>query len=168
MSLSLYDVTIPAFLRGFRNMSAHLDKAREHARASGMAEDELLNARLYPDMLPLTGQVQRASDTAKFVPARIAGLAAPSMPDTEQTFDELQARIAATVDYLKTVPGDAFDGREEVEVVLKFGPQSFPLAARNYVSVFALPNFYFHVTTAYGIMRHKGVKLGKLDFIGGA
>ena len=94
-------------------------------------------------------------------------LGAPSMPDTEQTFDELHARIAATVDYLKTIPADAFDGREDAEVVLKFGPQSFPFAARNYVSVFALPNFYFHITTAYDILRHKGVKLGKPDFIGG-
>lgn len=167
MPLSLYDVTVPAFLRGFRNMSAHLDKAREHVRANGLADDELLNARLYPDMLPLIGQVQRASDTAKFVPVRIAGLSAPSMADTEQTFEELRARIAATVDYLKTIPANAFDGREETEVVLKFGSQSFPLTARDYVSVFALPNFYFHLTTAYGILRHKGVKLGKLDFIGG-
>lgn len=167
MPVSLYDVTIPAFLRGFRNMSKHLDKAKEYADTNGLPYEDLLTARLYPDMLPLTGQVQRASDTAKFVPARVAGFTAPSMPDTEQSFDELQARIAATVDYLKTIPGDAFDGREQTEVVLKFGQQSFPFAARDYVSVFALPNFYFHITTAYGILRHKGVSLGKLDFIGG-
>ncbi len=167
MPLSLYDVTIPAFLRGFRNMAAHLDKAKVHAEANGLAIEELLTARLHPDMLPLIGQVQRASDTAKFVPARVAGLQAPSMPDTETSFDELKVRIAATADYLKTVPKDAFDGREEAEVVLKFGQQSFPFKARDYVTVFALPNFYFHVSTAYGILRHKGVKLGKVDFIGG-
>jgi hypothetical protein len=167
MPLSLYDVTIPAFLRGFRNMAAHLDKGKVHAEANGLAIEELLTARLHPDMLPLIGQVQRASDTAKFVPARVAGLQAPSMPDTEASFDELKARIAATVDYLKTVPKDAFDGREEAEVVLKFGQQSLPFKARDYVAVFAMPNFYFHVTTAYAILRHKGVKLGKPDFIGG-
>lgn len=167
MPLSLYDVTIPAFLRGFRNMAKHLDQAKAHADANGIAHDELLTARLYPDMLPLTGQVQRASDTAKFVAVRAAGLTAPPMADTEKTFDELQARIAATVDYLQGVPKDAFDGREDSEVVLKFGPQSFPFKARDYVTVFALPNYYFHVTTAYDILRHKGVKLGKLDFIGG-
>ena len=167
MPLSLYDITIPAFLRGFRNLSRHLDQAKAHADANALPHEELLTARLYPDMLPLTGQVQRASDTAKFVPVRVAGLKAPPMPDTEATFDELQARIEATVAYLKTVAQDAFDGREGAEVVLKFGPQSFPFTARDYALVFALPNFYFHLTTAYDILRHKGVTLGKLDFIGG-
>ena len=167
MPLSLYDVTVPAFLRGFRNLAQHLDQAKAYADANGLPHEELLAARLYADMLPLTGQVQRASDTAKFVPVRVAGLKAPSMPDTEATFDELQARIEATVAWLKTVGQDAFDGRDEAEVVLKFGQQAFPMTARDYVLGFALPNFYFHLTTAYDILRHKGVALGRLDFIGG-
>ena len=165
----LFDITVPVFQRALSNLSKHLDKARNYADDAGIAHDELLSARLYPDMLPLTGQVQRMSDTAKFVPARVGGLTAPSMPDTEASLDDLQARIAATIDYLNSVPSTAFDGRESNEVVLKFGPRSitFPTAT-DYALVFALPNFYFHATTAYGILRHKGVPLGKLDFIGAA
>lgn len=166
MPLSLYDVTVPAFLRAFANLSDHLEKARAFADAQSIDHDSLISARLYPDMLPLSGQVQRASDTAKFVPVRLGGPQAPAMPDTEKTFEELQARIAATVGYLKSVPTDAFDAQEDREVVLKFRDRSVTFTGRSYVLVFALPNFYFHATTAYDILRHKGVVLGKADFIG--
>ena len=167
MPLSLYDASIPPFIRALRNMSFHLDKAKAYADENGIAYDELTGARLIADMHPLTAQVQRASDSAKFVAARVGGLTAPSMADTEQTFDELQARIKATVDFLETVPTDAFDGKEDNEVVLKFGQRSLTFTARDYVQKFALPNFYFHCTTAYAILRHKGVPLGKIDFIAG-
>ena len=167
MALSLYDISIPPFIRALRNMAFHLDKARAYADEKGIAHEEFTGARLIPDMHPLTAQVQRASDSSKAVAARVGGLTAPSMADTEQTFDELQARIKATIDFLETVPADAFDGKEDNEVVLKFGPRSLTFTARDYVQKFALPNFYFHATTAYAILRHKGVPLGKIDFIAG-
>lgn len=166
MPLSLHDITIPAYLRAFRNLSSQLAKARAYADENNIPHDEILSARLYPDMLTLTGQIQRASDTAKAVPPRVAGIAAPPLADTETSFDDLEARIAATVDFLKSVPSTAFDGRDEAEVVMKFGKQEFKLTARDYVLGFALPNFYFHAATAYAIMRHKGVPIGKMDFIG--
>lgn len=167
MTLSLYDITVPAFIRGFNNLSRNLAKGRAHADANGMKHEDLLGARLIGDMHPLTAQVQRASDTAKFVPGRVADIKPPAMEDKEASFDDLEARIRATVDFLKSVPASAFDGRESAEVVLKFGGNPVHFTARDYVLGFAIPNFYFHVTTAYDIMRHKGVPLGKSDFIGG-
>jgi hypothetical protein len=167
MALSLYDISVPVFIRGFDNLSKNLAKGRAHAEGNGMPHEELLTTRLFPDMHPLITQVQRASDTAKFVPGRVAGIKPPAMEDKEQSFDELETRIRATVDFLKSVPAEAFDGREGAEVILKLGGQPIPFTARDYVLGFAIPNFYFHVTTAYAIMRHKGVPLGKLDFIGG-
>lgn len=167
MATELYDLTVPALLRGFKAMAAFLEKARAHADANGIAHEELLAARLYEDMAPLTGQIQRASDAAKFAGARLAGIDAPAMPDTETSFDELQARIAATVAFLDSIPRDAIDGREDADVELKTPSRSFQFKGRSYLLGFALPNFYFHVTTAYGILRHKGVPLGKMDYLGG-
>lgn len=166
MPLSLYDVTVPAFLHAFQNLSAELEKARAFADEKGISHGDFTEARLFPDMLPLTGQVQRASDTAKFVPARIAGVAAPAMPDTEQSFDDMQARIAATADFLRSVPPEAFAEAENASVTLKFRAGDITLSGRDYVLRFALPNFYFHVTTAYDILRHKGLPLSKRDFLG--
>lgn len=167
MATDLYDLTVPVFLRGFKAMAAFLEKARAHADANGIAHDELLTARLYEDMAPLTSQIQRASDAAKFAGARLAGIDAPAMPDTEASFDELQARIAATVAFLNSVPRDAIDGQEDRDVELKTPSRSFQFKGRGYLLGFALPNFYFHVATAYGILRHKGVPLGKMDYLGG-
>lgn len=167
MPLSLYSVSVPVFIRGLGNLSKNLDRGQAYADEKGIAHEELLSARIIADMHPLTSQIQRASDTSKFVPVRVGGLEAPSMADTEKTFAELQARIAATRDYLETVPEDAFDGREDKEVEMRFGTRSLKFSARDYVLGFAIPNFYFHVTTAYDILRMKGVPLGKLDFING-
>ena len=119
MSLSLYDVSIPVFIRAFGNLSRNLAKARTFADESGMPHEELLNARLIEDMFPLTAQVQRASDTSRFVAVRVGQQEAVPMADNEASFDELQARIKATVDYLKAVPSDAFAGRETAEVDLQ-------------------------------------------------
>jgi hypothetical protein len=166
MSLSLYEISIPVFIRAFGNLSRILDKAKAFADEKGLPHEALLNARLIDDMYPLTAQVQRASDTSRFVPVRVGLYEAVSMADTESSFDELQARIKATVDYLRTVPADAFDGRETAEVEFKAGPRTFNFSSRDYVTGFALPNFYFHITTAYAILRHKGVPLGKYDFFG--
>lgn len=167
MATELYDLTVPALLRGFKATAAFLEKARAHADAHGIAHEELLTARLYEDMAPLTSQIQRASDAAKFAAARLAGIEAPAMPDTEASFDELQARIAATVAFLESVTRETVDGREEADVELKTPSRSFHFKGRGYLLGFALPNFYFHVTTAYGILRHKGVPLGKMDYLGG-
>ncbi|RCS24590.1 DUF1993 domain-containing protein [Phyllobacterium salinisoli] len=166
MPLSLYDVTVPAFLRGFANLTEILEKGRAFADEKGMPHAELLEARLFPDMAPLTSQIQRASDTAKFAAVRVGQVETVSMEDNEASFDDLQARIAATVTFLKAVPAHSMDGREAAEVELKTGQGSKTFTARDYVLGFAIPNFYFHVTTAYDILRHKGVPIGKLDYIG--
>lgn len=162
---SLHAVTIPVFVRALGNLSKNLEKARAHADAHDIPHEDLLQARLFPDMLPLTGQVQRASDTSRFVAVRVGQIAPKSMEDNEKTFDELQARIAATLDYLKTVPAQAFEGRDDAPVSFKAGPRTLEFTGTSYVLGFAIPNFYFHVTTAYAILRHKGVPLGKLDFL---
>ncbi|MDQ8756973.1 DUF1993 domain-containing protein [Sphingosinicella sp. LHD-64] len=166
MPLSLYDVTIPVFIRSFGNLSAILDKGRAFADAEGLPHGELLEARLIADMHPLTSQVQRASDSSKFVAVRVAQVEAPAMEADETSFDDLQARIARTVDFLKSVPAGSMDGREDAEVELRTPNTHLTFTARDYVLGFALPNFFFHVTTAYDILRHKGVPLGKMDFIG--
>lgn len=167
MSLSLYDITIPAFVRALKNLSNNLKRGQEYAAQNGLDERELLDARLYPDMLPLTGQIQRASDTSRFVAVRVGQAAPTPMEDKEATFADLQVRIAATIEYLEKVPASAFEGRENAEVTFKAGSRSLEFTGSSYVLTFAIPNFYFHVTTAYAIMRHKGVPLGKLDFLGG-
>jgi hypothetical protein len=167
MATELYDLTVPVYLRAFAAMSAFLEKGRAYADEQGIAHGELLNARLYEDMATLAGQVQRASDGAKFAIARLAGVEAPSMPDTEASFDELQARIAATVAFLNSVPRDKIDGREDADIEVKTPRASFQFKGLGYVLGFATPNIYFHVTTAYGILRHKGVPVGKMDYLGG-
>lgn len=164
---SLYDTTIPAFLNSLSAMSKFLAKGEAFADQNGIAHEELLGARLAPDMHPLISQIQRASDSSRFVAVRVGGAAPKPMADDEQTFVDLQARIAATRDYLKTVPASSFDGKEGIEVKFKAGPRELTFTGLSYITFFALPNFYFHVTTAYDILRHKGVPIGKVDFMGG-
>ncbi|MCX5478521.1 DUF1993 domain-containing protein [Kaistia geumhonensis] len=166
MSFSIYDITIPVFRRGFTVLSAVLDKGLAHASAEGVDPATYVEARLAPDMLPLSGQVQRASDTAKACAARLTGLAAPSFPDEETSFEELQARIGRTVDYLASVDPAAFEGGEERQVTLRSRAGETPFVGRDYALQHALPNFFFHVTTAYGILRMKGVPVGKRDYLG--
>jgi hypothetical protein len=167
MATELYDLTIPVFLRGFASMAAFLEKARAHADSVGMPHAELLEARLFEDMKPLPYQIQRCSDAAKFVAVRVGQVETVAMEDDEASFADLQDRIARTVAFLKDVPAAAMNGREEAEIVIKLPNRSFEMSGRAYVLGFALPNFYFHVTTAYAILRHKGVPLGKQDFLGG-
>lgn len=166
MPLSFYESSIPAFLRGFTNLAAILERGRVFADEQGIAHDELLNARLIADMAPLTAQVQRCSDTAKNTAVRVGQVESVAMPDTETSFDELQARIAATVAFLEAVPVESFAGREEAEVTLPTPHGEMRFTARDYVQGFALPNFYFHLTMAYALLRMKGVPLGKLDYLG--
>jgi hypothetical protein len=166
MALSLYDASIPLFIRGFGTLSAILEKGRAFADEKGIAHSELLEARLIEDMAPLTAQIQRCSDTAKGTAVRVGQVANVAMADTEASFDDLQARIAATVEFLKAVPADSFDGREEATVMLPTPNGEIPFVARDYVLGFVLPNFFFHLTTAYALLRMKGVPIGKLDYLG--
>ncbi|MGB6054306.1 MAG: DUF1993 domain-containing protein [Burkholderiaceae bacterium] len=167
MSISMYAASVPLLKQLLRSLDAILGKAEAHAREKNIDPAVLLQARLYPDMLPLTKQVQIASDNAKGIAARLAGVDIPSFADTEQTFEELHARIAKTLDFLDSVKPDQVNGSEEREVVVyKGAPYEMRLQGQNYLIHFGLPNFLFHVTTAYDILRHNGVEIGKADFIG--
>lgn len=168
MATELYDITVPAFLRGFAAMSAFLAKGEQWATDNGVDPSELLAAKLYDDMAPLTSQVQRASDSAKFTVVRIGGVDSVAMPDDETTFADLQARIAKTVDLLKSVPPEAMNGQEGKAITLPTPNRTLEFTGQSYVLGFVLPNFYFHVTTAYAILRMKGVPVGKMDYLGGA
>ncbi len=166
MALSLYDISVPVFSRGLDQLSHVLDKGLAHAQAAGIDPVELVNARLAPDMFTLAGQVQSASDAAKLGTARLAGITAPSFPDTETTYAELQARVAKTIEFLATVDRALIDGAGAREVTMKVRGNELKFTAERYLLQFALPNFFFHVTTAYGVLRHSGVPLGKLDYLG--
>ncbi|MDE1915956.1 MAG: DUF1993 domain-containing protein [Sphingomonadales bacterium] len=160
----LYAMTVPVFLRAFRN----LDHVLAKAQASGIDEQDLFGARLIADMLPLSKQVQIASDTARFAAVRV-GLAAPSaMADEETTLDQLRERVAKTITYLEGVDRAGFAGREDAEVILKLPKGDLHFTGLSYVTDFALPNFFFHVTMAYALLRMKGVPLGKMDFLAGS
>ncbi|GAB4068240.1 DUF1993 domain-containing protein [Ancylobacter sonchi] len=166
MALSIFDTSIPVFLRAFDNFSAILGKGETFAQAKGLDPATLVEARLAPDMLSLAGQVQRASDTAKFCAARLTATAGPSFDDNEASFDDLHARIAKTVAYLKGFDAAQFEGSESRQIVLKRRQGEVTLDGRAYLLTFALPNFFFHVTTGYDILRQQGVPVGKTDFLG--
>jgi hypothetical protein len=167
MSLSMYQASIPVFIRMLGNLSKILDKAAAFAEAKKIDPTVLVRDRLAPDMLPFSFQVQTASDAAKGCAARLAGIEAPSFPDTESTLPELKERIEKTLAFLKTVTPAQIDGSEERPVTLKLRSGEMQFKGQDYLLHFALPNFYFHITTAYNILRHNGVDLGKADFIGG-
>ena len=166
MSLTLYEATVPVFTRGLTILSILLDRAEAHASESGKVASSYVAARLAPDMLTLAGQVQRASDTAKFGAARLTATEAPSFADEEATFDQLRARCAKTIAYLGTVAPAAFEASDTRAVTFGGGANKQTLPADRYVLQFALPNFFFHVTTAYDILRHEGVPVGKRDYLG--
>ena len=166
MATELYDLTVPVLTRSLKALSGLLDKAVEHAGAAGA--DALLSNRLIEDMHPLVKQVQMACDGPKLCVARLSGFEAPVNEDVETTVPELKARIAATLEWIGSVPREAIDGQEDREVVLKFPGGEWPFKGQGYVIGFALPNFFFHVTTAYDLLRQAGVPLGKRDFLGAA
>lgn len=166
MSLSMYELTVPVFVRGLENLSTVLKKGEAFAKANGISEADFVTARLAEDMFPLTRQVQIASDAAKGAGARLSGAEVPSFADTETTFAELQERIAKTIGFLKSVDAQGFEGSEAKSVELKVGPNQYKFMGKDFLLGFAYPNFYFHITTAYGILRHKGVDLGKMDYLG--
>lgn len=166
MTLSMYDLSVPVFIRGLGQLSHVLDKGLAHAQAEKIDTATLVNARLAPDMFALAGQVQGASDAAKLGAARLAGITAPSFPDTETTYEELQARVAKTLEFLKTVERSQIDGFEAREVVVKSRRGEMHFTADRYLLQFAVPNFFFHLVTAYGVLRHSGVPIGKMDYLG--
>ncbi len=161
MPISMYQASVPSLVRSFESLSVILKKAAEHPEGSA-----LLEARLAPDMLTLAGQVQRASDTAKGAIARLAGIENPPMPDTEKTFDDLHTRIQKTVGFLQSVSPAQIDGSESKRISLKVGTTELKFTGESYLLSFVLPNFYFHITTAYDILRHKGVALSKRHYLG--
>ena len=166
MQISMYQASAPRFVNTLKNLSAILDKAQAHADAKKIEPRVLTAARLYPDMFPMSRQVQSACDTAKGAVARLAGVEVPVHEDTEQTFEELKARIARTITFIETIQPAQVDGSEDKEVVLKFRSGEVKFRGMQYLLGHALPNFYFHVTTAYNILRHNGVEVGKRDYIG--
>ena len=165
MPITMYQASAPRFANILRNLSAILDKAQAHAEAKKIDPAALTQARLYPDMFALVRQVQIACDTAKGAVARLAGLEVPKHEDTEQTFAELKARIAKTLDFVESAKPAQLDGAEEKEITLKMRGQDVKYKGLQYLLGHAYPNFYFHVTTAYNILRHNGVELGKRDYI---
>lgn len=164
----MYSASAPVFLRMLGNLDKLLEKAEANAKERGFDPNNLVTQRLAPDMRPLSAQIQLASDSAKGAMARLSGGTPPAMPDTETTIADLRTRIANTIDYVKSVPAAALDGSEEKQVTLKLPSGEIPFTGLNFLTGFALPNFLFHVTTAYAILRHNGVPLGKLDFLGRA
>ena len=166
MALSMYQASVPLFVKTLSNLAAILDKAAAFAAAKKVDPSVLLAYRLAPDMLSLTRQVQIAADHAKRAPARLAGIEAPAYEDKEASFAELKARIDKTIAYIQTLNSGQIDGSETREITLKIGGNSQTLSGQTYLLHNALPNFFFHVTTAYAILRHCGVEIGKKDFIG--
>ena len=166
MTLSMYQASAPRFTHMLKSLSAILDKAKAHAEAKKIDQLVLTSSRLYPDMLALTNQVQIACDSAKGAVARLAGVEIPKHEDTEKTFDELKARIAKTLDFIATVKAVQIDGSDDKEVVIKLRGVDTPIKGMQYLLGVAWPNFYFHITTAYNILRHNGVEIGKRDFLG--
>jgi hypothetical protein len=166
MSINLYDVSVPALCRGLANLSAILDKAAAHAAAKKYDSAVLTQLRLAPDMHPLVRQVQIACDTAKGAAARLAGIDTPKHEDAETSLDELKQRIAKTLDFLKSVPADAVNGAAARTIEIKSANGAWKFTALAYLTDFVLPNFYFHESMVYALLRKSGVEIGKTDFLG--
>jgi len=166
-AISMYRSTVPVLVRSLNNLAHILEKGQAHAEAKGIDPTVLVQSRLYPDMFPLAKQVQIASDIARRGTARLAGAEAPAMEDTETTFAELIDRVNKSVDYLKTFSAEQINGSEEKDVEVPIGRgESMTMQGWPFLTFFVLPNVYFHVTTAYDILRHNGVEVGKRDFLG--
>jgi hypothetical protein len=165
--MSFYDATVPAFMQILGSLSGLLTKAEAHCKAKNIAPEVLLSARLYPDMLPLSRQIQLVCDFAAKSCARLTHSEVPSTPDTEKTFEELKQRLAKTIDYVKAFKPAQFDGADAKDVTFPVGPSNtLTLKGQQFLSSFTFPNFYFHAATAHGILRHNGVEIGKRDFLG--
>ena len=167
MSLSMYTATVPPFRAMLKNLSAVMAKAEAHCEARKIDPSVFLTSRLYPDMLPFTSQVQIATDNAKGAAARLAGVEIPKFEDTEKTFPELQARLDKTIAFLDTLTEAQFEGAEDRDIVLQLRDRKQEFKGATYLLQFANPNVYFHITTAYALLRHGGVEIGKKDYLNG-
>lgn len=167
MTISMYEASIPVYKHFLSNLAAVLTKAANHADAKKIDHSVLLNARLFPDMYPLVKQVQIASDQAKGAAARLAGVEIPKFEDNESSFAELHERIAKTMAFLDTIKPEQLEGSENRDIVLTLRDRTLEFKGQQYLLTWAQPNFYFHITTAYDILRHNGVEIGKRDFLGG-
>ena len=166
MSISMHSASVPIFVRMLGNLVNWLDKAEAHAQAKKFDVGVLLEARLAPDMLPFMKQIQIACDAAKFGVSRLAGVDAPKFDDTESTIAELKERVRKTVEFMQAVPAAQVNGTEDKDVTVPRRDGSMVLKGEPYLKHFVLPNFFFHVTTAYALLRHNGVELGKMDYLG--
>jgi hypothetical protein len=165
MSLSMYQASAPVFIQGLKGLLKALTKASDHVEQRKLDPDALLQARLYPDMFPLKRQVQIATDFAKGGVARLAGVEPPPYDDVETSFAELKARVEATLAFLATFEASQIDGSEDKDITLTRRGETSVVKAQPYLLLQAMPNFYFHLTTAYAILRHNGVELGKKDYL---
>jgi uncharacterized protein len=166
MKISMHSVVIGTFVPNLEHLVTFLDKGAAHATAKKFEPSVLVNARLAPDMFPLSRQIQIACDAAKNGSARIAGQEAPKFEDKETTLDELRARVLRTIEYLKSIPASAFEGAEDRDIKIPVRERTLEMNGLPYLTTWALPNFYFHVVATYVILRHNGVELGKSDFLG--
>lgn len=165
--MSFHDAVVPAYLQMLNSLAGLLTKAEAHCAAKKIDPSVMLGSRLFPDMLPLSKQIQLASDFAAKGCARLTHSEVPSMPDTEKTFEELKQRLAKTIDYVKSYKPEQFEGADTKDVTFPAGPdRTMTLKGQQFFSAVSLPNFYFHATIAHGIMRHNGVEIGKRDFLG--
>ena len=167
MTLSMHSASVPIFLRTLNNMQTWLDKAEENAKARNFDSNNYLGLRLAPDMLPFVRQIQIATDTAKNCVARLSGVEPPKWADDENTLGELRARIEKSIEYVQSIPESEIDGTELREIVMPAGPdRTFSFAGESFLTGFSLPNFFFHATMTYALLRHGGVELGKMDYLG--
>ena len=166
MTISMYQASVPRFINILGNLANILDKAQAHVEAKKIAEGTLPGYRLFPDMLPMTSQVQIACDSAKGVVARLAGIDIPVFEDNEKTLADLKTRVAKTIAFIQTITPAQIDGTEEKDIVIKRGEKETHYKGMQFLLGHAVPNFYFHVTTTYNILRHNGVEIGKRDFLG--
>lgn len=165
--MSFHDAVVPAYLQMLNSLTGLLIKAEAHCAAKKIDPSVMLGSRLFPDMLPLSKQIQLASDFAAKGCARLTHSEVPSMPDTEKTFEELKQRLVKTIDYVKSYKPEQFEGADTKDVTFPVGPdRTMTLKGQQFFSAVSLPNFYFHAATAHGIMRHNGVEIGKRDFLG--
>ena len=163
----MFDTSIPVFIHYLKSLSAILKKAEEYCAAKKIDPAVMLSQRLYPDMFALTRQVQIATDGAKAAGARLAGIAVPSFADEERSFDEVQARINKTIDFLSSLSKSQFEGAADRVITFKSGGGEKSFKGSDYLGLWAFPNFFFHVATAYNILRHNGLEIGKGDYLRG-
>ena len=166
MTISMYSASIPAMIRTLGNLDTLLDKAIAHAAARKIDDAAFVEARLFPDMFTFARQIRVATDMAKGAGARLAGIDIPKFEDNEKTLPELKARVRKAMDFLKTLTAAQIDGTEDKAITLTAGPNTFNFKGLDYLNAWVLPNFYFHVATAYNLLRHGGVEIGKMDFLG--